>query len=238
MGSTIWIIESSSIREISFAQKGSSRNIVGGHKNSKNLCAFGDICDVGYMAKLQHPIGICSYENHNLLVVADTYNHKIKLVNPETCVIADWFGTGKPGYIGGKFGDAQFNEPSGLSRVGDTIYVADTNNHCIRILDGVSGSVITLGIKDVPVVKVAAIPRVRLTKLQNVNSIEVDQKTVSNKDLYIEFTIILPEGCNITFVKYQLWLDVGSVLQLEDKRSNKNLYRVNQQNSTNGATSS
>jgi len=56
-----------------------------------------------------------------------------------------------------------------------------------------------------------------LTKLQNVNSIEVDQKTVSNKDLCIEFTIILPEGCNITFVKYQLWLDVGSVLQLEDK---------------------
>ena len=44
-------------------------------------------------------------------------------------------GKGSPGCTGGKFKDAQFSEPSGLSPAGDTVYVADTNNHLIRTLD-------------------------------------------------------------------------------------------------------
>ena len=45
-------------------------------------------------------------------------------------------GKGSPGCTGGKFKDAQFSEPSGLClSPGDTVYVADTNNHLIRTLD-------------------------------------------------------------------------------------------------------
>jgi len=163
-------------------------------------------------------VGLCSYDNRNLIIVSDTYNHKIKLVDPKTDTIINWFGSKKSGHTDNKFSEAQFNEPSGLSRIGDTIYVADTNNHCIRLLDGISGDVTTLNITEVPVIKFAAIPRVRITKSHNLHIIDVDKIVIfSNRELCIVFNILLPEGYSITFVKYQLWLDVGSILKLEDK---------------------
>ena len=56
-------------------------------------------------------------------------------VSKKNCV--SLAGKGSPGCTGGKFKDAQFSEPSGLclSPAGDTVYVADTNNHLIRTLD-------------------------------------------------------------------------------------------------------
>ena len=46
-------------------------------------------------------------------------------------------GTGDTGLINGSFEHAQFSEPGGLcvGPEGTTLFVADTNNHAIRILD-------------------------------------------------------------------------------------------------------
>ena len=46
-------------------------------------------------------------------------------------------GTGDTGLIDGPFEHAQFSEPGGLcvGPEGTTLFVADTNNHAIRILD-------------------------------------------------------------------------------------------------------
>jgi len=46
-------------------------------------------------------------------------------------------GTGDTGLIDGPFEHAQFSEPGGLcvGPEGTTLFIADTNNHAIRILD-------------------------------------------------------------------------------------------------------
>ena len=75
--------------------------------------------------------------------VADTYNHKIKVVarNGDTKTLA---GTGKPGSTDSP---AQFHEPAGLTHANGKLYVADTNNHLIRTIDLATGNVATLAIE-------------------------------------------------------------------------------------------
>ena len=55
-------------------------------------------------------------------------------------------GTGQPGCVDGQAGRAQFNEPGGLDVTpdGDTLYVADTNSHAIRVIDLKTNTVSTV----------------------------------------------------------------------------------------------
>jgi hypothetical protein len=78
-----------------------SRNVVGGDKNTKNLFAYGDEDNVGYKAKLQHCLGVHFVSRKNVILVADTYNHKIKVVDPFTNEVFSWLGSGV-----GEFKDA------------------------------------------------------------------------------------------------------------------------------------
>jgi DNA-binding beta-propeller fold protein YncE len=77
------------------------------------------------------------------LFIADTYNNKIKLCDPNTLAVKTFAGDGKPGS-----GDEspRFYQPGGLSVAGESLYVADTNNHKIRVIDIQSGAVRTLEI--------------------------------------------------------------------------------------------
>ncbi|XP_063838903.1 NHL repeat-containing protein 2 [Ostrinia nubilalis] len=123
--------ESSSIRRISLST-GQVSTLCGGDRNPMNLFAFGDVDDIGVEAKFQHPLGIAYCESNRTLYVADSYNHKIKKVEvgPQkvTSLNPTKIETVDP---------AKFNEPSGLSVTADGkyIYIADTNNHSIRILN-------------------------------------------------------------------------------------------------------
>ena len=53
----------------------------------KNLFCFGDQDGTSYDVRLQHPLAVCWDPHRSKLLVADTYNHKIKFVDPEklTC---------------------------------------------------------------------------------------------------------------------------------------------------------
>jgi hypothetical protein len=42
---------------------------------------------------------------------------------------------------------ACFDEPGGLSATGRHVFVADTNNHAVRVIDVASGDVQTLAIR-------------------------------------------------------------------------------------------
>jgi hypothetical protein len=81
-----------------------------------------------------------------VLYVADTYNNKIKLVSIEERTAETFLGTGMGGFKDGN--EAQFDEPGGLSVAGGTLYIADTNNHVIRVADIETRRVETLEIKD------------------------------------------------------------------------------------------
>ena len=48
---------------------------------------------------------------------------------------ATTIGSGTPELADGTYDKAAFNRPQGMCLVGDTLYVADTENHAIRAVD-------------------------------------------------------------------------------------------------------
>ena len=106
------------------------------------LFEFGDVDGDDFRVRMQHPIGITSHDG--VLYVADTYNHKIKRVLPKTRSAFTVAGTGSPGHADGSFAQARFSEPSGLSIANGTMYIADTNNHAIRVANMETSEVATL----------------------------------------------------------------------------------------------
>jgi sugar lactone lactonase YvrE/thiol-disulfide isomerase/thioredoxin len=127
--------ESSSIRSSDVDPDGQVRTLVG-----VGLFDFGDVDGTGDEVRLQHALGVAAAPD-GLLYVADTYNSKIKVVDPTTHESRTLFG-GDHGLRDGK--DPQFYEPGGLSYAEGKLYIADTNNHVIRIADLASGSVSTV----------------------------------------------------------------------------------------------
>jgi hypothetical protein len=81
--------------------------------------------------RLQHPLGLLT--SGDKLLIADTYNHKIKELDPKARRVASLFGTGKPGQVDGT--SPSFYEPGGLALANGKLYIADTNNHAIRVVD-------------------------------------------------------------------------------------------------------
>jgi hypothetical protein len=67
--------------------------------------------------------------------VADTYNNKIKVIDIARRTCQSVAGSGRPGATDAAAGGiASFNEPGGISAAGGRLFIADTNNHAIRIL--------------------------------------------------------------------------------------------------------
>ncbi|XP_074731433.1 NHL repeat-containing protein 2 isoform X2 [Strix uralensis] len=129
--------ESSTVRTISL-KDGAVKHLVGGERDPLNLFAFGDVDGAGINAKLQHPLGVTWDKKRKLLYVADSYNHKIKVVDPKMKNCATLAGTGEASnVIGSSFTQSTFNEPGGLcvEENGRLMYIADTNNHQIKVLD-------------------------------------------------------------------------------------------------------
>lgn len=106
------------------------------------LFDFGDVDGVGDQVRLQHPLDVAWHDG--LLYVADSYNHKIKRLDPATRRCESWLGNGEPGLRDGSGAEARFYEPGGISAGDGVLYVADTNNHAVRVVDLETGMVTTL----------------------------------------------------------------------------------------------
>lgn len=98
---------------------------------AQNLFAFGDVDGTGFNAKFQHPLGVAYDGLAHHLYVADTYNHKIKLIDlatnkTTTCNFKDPMGNA-----------IQFNEPAGLclSPCCSRLFICNTNNHSIDVVN-------------------------------------------------------------------------------------------------------
>ncbi|XP_056659749.1 NHL repeat-containing protein 2 isoform X1 [Monodelphis domestica] len=129
--------ESSTVRTVSL-KDGAVKHLVGGERDPMNLFAFGDVDGAGINAKLQHPLGVTWDKKRNLLYVADSYNHKIKVVDPKTKNCTTIAGTGEASnIISSTSTESTFNEPGGLciGENGNLLYIADTNNHQIKVMD-------------------------------------------------------------------------------------------------------
>jgi DNA-binding beta-propeller fold protein YncE len=120
--------ESSSIRWAETNRELGQTGTLAGSTTS--LFDFGDVDDFGTQARLQHPLGVVFYEGQ--LYVADTYNHKIKRIDLETSEVTTFAGDER----GWRDGDQpRFYEPGGLDATEGKLYVADTNNHVVRVID-------------------------------------------------------------------------------------------------------
>jgi thiol-disulfide isomerase/thioredoxin len=130
--------EVSSIRSAGLGPDARVETIVG-----EGLFEFGDRDGKGREVRLQHPLGVTYHED--MLYVADTYNNKIKLVSPKDRSSETFVGTGESGMRDGD--RATFDEPGGVSVAFNKLYIADTNNHSIRVADLKTRQVETLQIK-------------------------------------------------------------------------------------------
>lgn len=139
-GKTLYVsdAESNIIRAISLGPDAKVRTLVGG-----DLFDFGDRDGVGDNVRLQHPLGLARW--NNMLFIADTYNHRIKVLDPSAREVKAFAGSGKPGQADGAM--PSFYEPGGLAVARDKLYVADTNNHAIRVVDLKTKETKTLQIK-------------------------------------------------------------------------------------------
>ncbi len=129
--------EVSAVRRADLNPGGQVQTLIG-----QGLFEFGDLDGVYPKARLQHPLGVAL--GNGKVYVADTYNHKIKLIDPGQKQVATLIGTGKPGLKDGRFSEAQLNEPAGLCFASGKLFVADANNHAIRVCDLAAGTITTM----------------------------------------------------------------------------------------------
>jgi DNA-binding beta-propeller fold protein YncE len=128
--------EASAIRTADLNPDGEMKTIVG-----TGLFDFGDVDGVGDDVRLQHALGV-TVADDGFLYVADTYNSKIKRIDPATRESATFLGTGDEGFTDGSA--PLFYEPGGLDYADGKLYIADTNNHAIRIVDMATRTVSTI----------------------------------------------------------------------------------------------
>jgi DNA-binding beta-propeller fold protein YncE len=113
------------------------------------LFDFGDRDGVGEEARLEHAQGLAWWAAEKKLLVADTYNHRVKTIDPYTREVRSLAGNGEPGLADGGADEARFWEPGGIAATPDgaRAYVADTNNHALRVIDLASGGVRTVELR-------------------------------------------------------------------------------------------
>lgn len=106
------------------------------------LFDFGDRDGAFEQALLQHVLGV-AYKDGKVYL-ADTYNHKIKVADLQSRTLSTFVGTGSPGV--GSVTAPQFYEPGGIGIAGDLLYVADTNNNAVRVVNLNTKEVSTLNL--------------------------------------------------------------------------------------------
>ncbi|GAB4132071.1 MAG: hypothetical protein Kow0040_12270 [Thermogutta sp.] len=123
--------EGSSIRAVPLKNNDEVVTIVGTAALSyARLFTFGDRDGPRDQVLLQHPLGVAYLDGY--LYVADTYNNKIKRIDPKSGETLTLLGDG---VSGNSDQPPRFNEPGGIAAAKGRLFVADTNNHAIRVIE-------------------------------------------------------------------------------------------------------
>ena len=83
---------------------------------------------------LQYPGKVIADEKSERLFIADS-NHNRIVISKFDGTLVDVIGSGQIGRANGDFASATFNHPQGMFLHGETLYVADTENHMLRKVD-------------------------------------------------------------------------------------------------------
>jgi thiol-disulfide isomerase/thioredoxin len=217
-GKTLYVAdaEANIIRAIDVAG-GQVRTLVGG-----DLFEFGDVDGSGDDVRLQHPLGLLAVGDK--LLLADTYNHKIKELDPQRRQVQTVVGTGKPGQADGV--SPSFYEPGGLSAANGKLYVADTNNHAVRVVDLKTKKTSTLRINDLaPPSKPAETETTANAVTPNAEEINLaPQQLRANADGALLIDVELPAGYHLNPAapqRYAVFVDNGKSISIAEKNATR-----------------
>lgn len=203
--------EGSSIRRFPAKPQSEIVTIAGAHDlpNGATLFEFGDQDGKALSARFQHPLGIA--QNAGVLYVADSYNHKVKTINVRTGVVSTLIGDGK---AGNSSDPARLSEPAGLTVAKGKLYIADTNNHVIRVAPLPGGSpVTTLELQGVPLPATARNVESNDNDDSTVLQPVAGQRVIAGQPLTLEIDVTLPAG-------FKLNPDVAPIYELRTPRGN------------------
>ncbi|MBL0062630.1 MAG: redoxin family protein [bacterium] len=151
------------------------------------LFDFGDQTGKFDRTLLQHPLGVAYYNGD--VLVADTYNHKIKQLNPTSKQSSDLIGSGNPDVATETPDKLSLYEPGGISVNGDWLYVADTNHD----------RVVRVSLKD------NSWSVFEIRGLRSMEGVSMDHDAISDTtvsfragvDLQLDLTAKLPSGVHL-----------------------------------------
>jgi DNA-binding beta-propeller fold protein YncE len=185
--------ESSTIRDANMTTR-ELQTVAGTLDN--NLFDFNDVDGVVGTSRLQHPLGVTGAAD-GLVYVADTYNSRIKVLDPQTNTLTAFAGSGAGGFRDGIGQDAEFDEPGGLSAAGNRLFVADTNNHAIRVIDLETRQVSTAIFPNPAKLQIGDATTIAGGNVANDEAITLPEQTVAAGEGAILVRILLPDGYKI-----------------------------------------
>ncbi|HKS08410.1 MAG TPA: thioredoxin-like domain-containing protein [Pyrinomonadaceae bacterium] len=212
---TLYVADSESniIRGIDL-NTGQVKTLVGG-----DLFEFGDEDGTGDDVRLQHPLGLLAYGDK--LLIADTYNHKIKQLDPGKRRVTSLFGTGKPGQVDGF--SSSFYEPGGLAFANDKLYIADTNNHAIRVVDLRTKQASTLRLKGLAPPAKSFAPS-ESAAAPNAEELKAAPQQLRAGNGVLEINVELPPGYHLNPMapqRYRVSVEDGKNIQIDEKLASR-----------------
>lgn len=192
-GKTLFVADSegSAVRAINLAGTPHQvTTLVGTHDlpRGASLFAFADRDGRGDAARQQHCLGVAF--GAGKLYVADTYNNKVKVCDVSDRSIATLAGSTKAGSTDDP---PLFDEPGGLSVAGHDLYVADTNNHKVRVVDLATKAVRTLDTSSIKAPNIKAPPKFDNAKVVDAPAVRV----APGKAFTLSIPLALPKGYDL-----------------------------------------
>jgi thiol-disulfide isomerase/thioredoxin/sugar lactone lactonase YvrE len=180
--------DASAIRSITLDRRNQRVRTLIGH----GLMVFDDIDGFGDEVRLQHCLDVTHAEGK--LYIADTYNNKIKVCDPRTGAVETLVGTRQPG---DSDNPPRLYQPGGLSMAHPHLYVADTNNHKIKVVDLKERTVQTLVLDGL---KPPATPRRTPAFPSALQSTLSPAKVRPGAAIALEITLSLEKGVKVSTV--------------------------------------
>ncbi len=205
-GKFLYVVDSegSAIRKIATKSPGRVTTVAGTSElpRGQSLFAFGNQDGVGNRARFQHPLGIAIYNDS--LFVADSYNHALREIELKSETVSTVAGGGS---AGSEIDPLQLSEPGGLSVAGSSLYIADTNNHRIVVMD--------LNTKQSRVFEIAGLaapnPPKPVAVRDTANAIDTAVKSfVLGEKLPVKIALMIPDGYKLNAlapVRWELFTD-------------------------------
>lgn len=210
-GKFLYLVDSegSAVRKLPTDGNGRVTTIAGTSElpRGQSLFAFGFEDGVGAQARFQHPLGIAVYEGS--LVVADSYNHALRQIEKSSGKVKTIAGNGT---AGNSLEPLLLSEPGGLSVSGSSLYVADTNNHRIVVMD--------LTTKVSRVFEVTGLtppaPPKAIEVRDTSNAIAIDAKSIAaGKQMSVKVNLAIPAGYklnNLAPVTWEVFTDAEQMI--------------------------